>query len=99
MKDNPNSPDNQKLDSILREWRCDAPLPPRFREQVWHRIERQQPAPSPSLWIFVSEWLNSAFPRPALATAYVAVVLVLGLTGGWVRAQHMNSHINDELQA
>ncbi|MGZ4971795.1 MAG: hypothetical protein ACXWBP_03625 [Limisphaerales bacterium] len=98
MKDNPNNPDDQKLDSLLRQWRCDAPLPPRFRENVWNRIEAQRPVYSPPLWSLVLDWLKSSFPRPALAAAYVTIFLIIGLAGGWVQAQHQNAKINGELE-
>jgi len=37
MKTN-QTPDNDPLHSVLREWHVSAPLPPGFQEQVWQRI-------------------------------------------------------------
>lgn len=98
MKENPNSPEDRQLDSLLHEWHCDAPLPPRFRENVWNRIEAQKPVYSPPLWMLMLEWLKSSFPRPALATAYIMVFLLIGLAGGWAQARHQNARINDRLE-
>jgi hypothetical protein len=98
MKDNQNNPDDRKLHSLLRKWNPDTPLPPRFRDNVWNRIEAQRPVCSPPLWALMLDWLKSSFPRPALARAYVMVLLLIGLAGGWVQAQHRNAKINGELE-
>ena len=97
MKTNQPSNQDESLRKVLREWRSDVPLPPRFQESVWRRIEREQAAVAPSLWTLVSHWLGSVFPRPALAAAYVAMLLAVGGTAGWAQARQENARVKDEL--
>ena len=97
-----NEPGNQDdaLRKVLKEWRTDAALPPGFQEAVWRRIERAEPAPAPtapSVWIVIAHWIGTALPRPALATAYLAVVLAIGVTAGWVQARQETARVKGEL--
>jgi len=82
MKTNEPGNHDEPLRKVLKEWRSDAPLPPRFQESVWQRIERAQAPGAPSVWTLVAHWLGSLLPRPALATAYLAVLLAIGGTAG-----------------
>ena len=82
MKQNRN-PDDPALSQTLHEWRVDAPLPPRFRERVWQRIERNELKPAGTLWDLLRGWLESKVMRPAVAFSYVAVLLLVGLTAGY----------------
>src|SRR5437879_6529737 len=96
---NTNQPGNQDeaLRKVLKEWRTDAALPPRFQEAVWQRIERTQtPAPA-SLRTIIVHWIGTVLSRPALAVSYVALLLVVGLTAGWTQARQENSRVKDEL--
>jgi hypothetical protein len=88
---------DEALLTVLKEWRSDAPLPPRFQEVVWQRIERAQAPATPSLWTLLSHWVGSVLPRPALATAYVAVLFVVGGTAGWTQARQETSRVRGEL--
>jgi len=90
--------DQETLRKVLHEWRL-APLPPRFQEQVWQRIEGADPAPRPSnsLWGIVNLWIETMLPKPALAVSYVAVLLAVGLTVGWTQANQQNSRVRQEL--
>ena len=36
-------------------------------------------------------------PRPALATAYVAVLLAIGATAGWAQARQESERVSDAL--
>src|SRR5258708_5332961 len=94
-----NKPDNQDemLRKVLKEWRPDVSLPPRFQEQVWQRIERMQAPVSPSVWAVIAHWIETVLPRPALAAAYLAVLLAVGVTGGWAQARQETTHVRDEL--
>lgn len=88
-----------KLSNVLREWKADAPLPPRFQEGVWRRIESAA-APHlkrPSMRDIFAHWLGVLLPRPAVATVYVAVLLTIGVTAGWAQAQQTNARVNGEL--
>lgn len=77
--------DDARLSKLLREWKVEAALPPRFQERVWRCIERAEV--HPNLWRVFARWVESAFNRPALAVSYVAVLLFIGLAAGYVRAQ------------
>ena len=85
MKNEVQQPDDGKLSALLREARPAPPLPPRFQEAVWRRIERAQ-APGESLSL--AEWLDRAAAwllRPRLALAGVAAMLVVGISIGVVQ--------------
>jgi hypothetical protein len=93
-----NEPDNA-LRKVLKEWRTDAALPPRFQENVWQRIERTQASASPSMWDVVARWIGTMLPRPALAVSYVTLLLVIGGTAGWTQAHQTNARVKSELGA
>jgi hypothetical protein len=94
-----NAPNNrdEALRKLLKEWRTETALPPRFQEQVWQRIEGAQAPASPSLRLVIAHWIEAILPRPALAVSYVVVVLVVGVTAGWAQARQTNTHVRDEL--
>lgn len=79
--------DDAKLSALLREWKVEMSLPPRFQEQVWRRIEREQAKPQVNLWHVLTHWVESTFMRPALAVSYLAVLLSVGLTTGYFQAK------------
>ena len=100
MKTNkPN--DDAPLDTLLHEWKVKPSLPPRFNEQVWRRIERAEiaPARSVSLATVFANWIGTMLPRPALATAYVAVLLVIGASAGWNQARQETARVTSDLSA
>ena len=80
MKNLPSNPEDAALSRLLRGSRANPPMPPRFQQSVWRRIEaaedRESAAPS---------WLNSVvgwLMRPQLAFAVVAVLVVVGASLG-----------------
>jgi hypothetical protein len=82
MKTENPEPDQARLGSLLREARPAPPLPPRFQETVWRRIEtgegRAEPL-SPLSWV---DQLVERLLRPRFALASIAALLVLsGLAG------------------
>lgn len=79
--------DDAKLSELLRECKVEVSLPPRFQEQVWRRIARAEAQSKVSLWRALTHWVESTFNRPALAVSYVAVLLFVGLTTGYLQAQ------------
>ena len=91
----------EPLRKVLREWRVTEPLPPRFQEGVWRKIHQaeasQRPVPTTTLWSMGMAWLVAALPRPALAVAYLSVLLVAGMAGGYWRARQTTAHLGDEL--
>ena len=96
---NTNEPGNhdEALHKLLKEWRADAPLPLRFQEAVWRRIERAQAPAAPSVWDVIADWIGTALPRPALAVSYVAILLAIGMTAGWTQARQETARVKGEL--
>jgi hypothetical protein len=96
---NTNEPNNrdEALRKLLKEWRTDASLPPRFQETVWQRIERAQTPVSHSVWAVIAHWIGTSLPRPALAVSYVTLLLAVGMTAGWTQARQKTNHVRDEL--
>jgi|KBSSwiStaDraftv2_1062776.scaffolds.fasta_scaffold1510902_1 hypothetical protein len=86
-----------ELSALLEEWRVTTPLPPRFNEQVWKRIE-QVDVTSASFVDTVREWLFAALARPRFALAYVTALLVLGSSVGLLQANRKAAHWERELQ-
>ena len=99
MNDKSNNESDVPLKSVLQEWRINSPLPPRFQEQVWRRIERQEAnAPKP-FWFLMVNWFRSSVVHPRWAVAYAAILLLVGLTGGFLRAQYDNTKLDGMMQA
>lgn len=71
-----NNPDNRKLHALLRSARVSPPLPPRFQENVWRRIEAAESPAKTESWM---DALAALILRPRLA--FVAAVVLL-LAGG-----------------
>ena len=94
--DSPNDHDGA-LRKVLKEWRVEAPLPPRFQEQVWQRIERVQSTSAPGVAGMFSRWVAMTTLRRGLAVAYLAGLLAIGITAGWVNARHESARVKNEL--
>ena len=77
-----NSKNPDPLETLLQEWNVKTELPPRFGEGVWRAIERRQRAVKVPWWWALRAFLENALSRPAYATAYLALFLALGATGG-----------------
>lgn len=93
--ENPAGKD-EALHRVLQEWQPDASLPPRFEEAVWRRIGRAQDA-APSVWDVLALWIGTVLPRPMLATAFVGLLLVAGMTFGWSQARQETARVKGEL--
>src|SRR5579872_4803028 len=96
---NPNTgPENDdSLRKVMRQWVVDTPLPPRFQEQVWRRIESAEAKPQQGFLMRLAQQLEALLPRPRFALAYLSVFLVLGVTAGAVAAQLKTSKLDSEL--
>src|SRR5579863_1944594 len=97
MKDNQPSGKDEPLRKVLREWRVEDALPPRFQERVWARIkedERVAPGIGATAW----KWLVTALTRPAFATAYVAVFFLIGVGAGCEQGLTKTAHTESSLQ-
>ena len=97
MKEQHSNPTEEALNRMLREWKVEAPIPPRFQDSVWHRIERAG-AQSFS-WRDLLARFSIAITRPTLATSYLAVLLLAGLLGGYLEARSATAHAEAQLSA
>jgi len=92
---------DEKLRKVLKEWRTDASLPPRFQEAVWRRIEQaertQTRTAKPSVWAAVADWIETMLPRPAIAASCLVALLALGAATGWAQARHETHRVGDKL--
>ena len=98
MKTN-NASDDESFRGLLKEWNVTASLPPRFQEAVWRRIESEETRPirANSPWAVMRNWIANALPRPALAVAYVVVLLAAGAGMGWSHARHESARVRSQL--
>ena len=97
MKSTDSDHHDEPLCKVLRGWRIDAALPPRFQEDVWHRIERGPGSTPTSLRAIIAHWIGSLLPRPALAVSYVTVLVAVGVTAGWAQSHHETARVKDDL--
>jgi hypothetical protein len=97
MKANQTPEDDTALRGVLRQWKVETPLPPRFQEQVWQRIARAEAQASPKFWTTIIRWVEIMLPRPKFAVAYVSAVLILGVAAGSLAAQAANRRLNADL--
>ena len=97
MKSNAPGNHDDPLRKVLKEWRADAPLPPRFQQGVWRRIECAHTPVISSVWAAIAHWIGTMLPRPALTASYVAVLLTFGVTVGWAQARQQTARVKDEL--
>ncbi|MCZ7639535.1 MAG: hypothetical protein M5U12_27910 [Verrucomicrobia bacterium] len=84
-----SEPGDAALRTLLRAARPDPPLPPRFQEGVWRRIDGASTAREART---VAAWLDRAVAsllRPRLALTGVAVMLLLGTTIGVVQGMDL----------
>jgi hypothetical protein len=95
-QENPKNEDPQ-LSRLLKTWRVNEPLPPRFQVSVWKRIETAESGRGKFTAPGVLDWMTALFARPAFATVCAAILLIAGLTTGFVRAEHDAGRMNSEL--
>ena len=86
-------------DEVLKEWKVDSTLPPRFQEQVWQRIAVQERRTNRGSWQAILYWVEGMMARPALAVSYVAVLFMLGASTGYWHAQWKAEQTVTELQS
>lgn len=92
MKTENPDPNDVRLGSLLREARATPPLPPRFREGAWRRIEESEvPATVRVGWLdALAAWVL----RPRFAVASAVVLICAGSVFGAVQgtqANHQNA--------
>ncbi len=91
MKPESISPEDSQLRNTLREWQVASPLPPRFEEDVWRRIERTAPVPVDA-WAAIRMWVTRALARPSFAVSYATILVLAGLLGGLWQGRAAASH-------
>lgn len=90
--------DDRPLRQVLREWRVDTPLPPRFQEEVWRRIGGvESRAEASSSWAGLAGLVGGALARPRFAFCYVTALLVLGMAAGSFAAQAASKRMSADL--
>ncbi len=93
-----DNPENEEaLNKVLQQWTVDAPLPPRFQEQVWQRIAKSKAPTKPAPWTGLGRLIEVVLPRPRFAYAYLAILLVTGVAAGSVAAQIKTNRLDSEL--
>ena len=87
MSNQPQPSDGERLRSLLRESWPAQPLPPRFKESVWRRIDQADRAviPTPSLFNWLDSWAERLL-LPRFALASLALMLVAGGLTGAIRS-------------
>ena len=84
MKSGDPLPDDPRLRDLLREAHPSPPLPPRFQEGVWQRVERSARHETSRPSMGFEAWVRGWF-RPA----YLAVGLAVAVLGGtWLGFRH-----------
>ena len=94
--ENPN--DDGRLSRALREWKVEAPLPPRFDEQVWRRIERAA-VPAANPFALLRSWIAQAIVRPSFALSYAVILLLAGMLVGFWQAHAVSQRTGETLSA
>jgi hypothetical protein len=99
MKPNQDHEQDRAVDEVLKQWVVDAPLPPRFQEQVWQRIARvgAKPEPTITLWRLLRRLIETNLARPKLAYSYAAILLAVGMLVGTWAAQAQNTKMEASL--
>ena len=99
MKRRDQSVPDRLLDSALLAWEVKDPLPPRFREQVWRRIERVEALGPTGLWPEFILRLTRALTRPSVALSYVTVLVLAGVLAGFIQARLEKTRTLETLSA
>ena len=98
MPDNRPSEKDEALSKLLKTWKPEAQLPPRFQEAVWNRIACAD-TPRLTLRQALTLWVETTFSRPALAVSYVAVLLFAGLGAGYWHGEGKTARAASESRA
>jgi hypothetical protein len=99
MKREDTSQSDQALSQVLRQWKVQAQLPPRFQEQVWRRIEHGESPERAPVWKELWQRLTGALARPSLAVSYVTVLLLAGLLTGYWQARVTRAQVDETMGA
>ena len=92
------------LTRLLRQWQPEVERPLRFADCVWQRLAAVEARPVAGPWAVFGQWLELRLRRPAVALAYMTVLMGFGLTGGYLHgradaAQAQNAAVVRYVQA
>ena len=87
MNANRRPEEDDDLVKLLRQWEIEAPLPRRFQERVWRRIEKADAGVQTMVRQWLQRLLEGIVPRQKFAWAYLSTLLVVGVAAGSVAAQ------------
>src|SRR5690349_12338204 len=100
MKTPPSNDPNSQLQGLLKEWKVQGTLPPRFQERVWQRIALEESARAKPSWMAdLFGKVQSFLSRPGLAASYVAILLLVGFAAGWTRGQEKTTRVAHDLSS
>lgn len=77
-----------KLREVLAAWQVSPPPAPHFKSAVWQRIAAEEARQALGVWGRLREWLVVELPRPAYASALLALTVVVSFTAANLRASH-----------
>ncbi|MGO8767116.1 MAG: hypothetical protein ACLQSR_18525 [Limisphaerales bacterium] len=80
------NPDDAKLSALLRESRSSPPLPPRFQENVWRRIEDAEAPVKSASWL---DALAALVLRPRFALVTASMLVMAGALIGVRAGDHL----------
>ena len=90
---------DEPLRKRLAEWRVNAPLPPRFQEGVWERIEAAETHKlAQGFWMNICGWVANRLAQPAFAATYLAIFVILGIGAGWQHGKSKSARVNSDLK-
>jgi hypothetical protein len=96
MKTTTSNPSDEALGKLLRGARPAPSLPPRFQDNVWRRIERNE-SPAALSW---ADALAALLLKPRFAIASVCALLLFGaLLGSWEGSAHARQAAQDRYVA
>lgn len=89
MKENQNHPEDAAVSELLCAARVAPPLPPRFQQNVWRRIEAAETPARSASWL---DSLVALLLRPRFAVATAAVLLLAGISAGTLQGRQVARH-------
>lgn len=95
--DNQNSGRDEVLSEVLRGWKVEGSLSPRFAENVWRRLAVQPTRIN--VWTQIQQWIVLASSRPAIAVAYMTALLSIGLAFGYWQGRQAAADTQAQLGA
>jgi hypothetical protein len=89
MKENNIHPEDATISALLRAARTGPPLPPRFQQNVWRRIEDAESPVKSASWL---DALAALILRPRFAVAAAAGLLLAGIFAGTLEGRQVARH-------